>query len=221
MTRPPLADIQTVNIPTTLAQDLQAAPKLLDATASHFAPFVNIITDPQHMSEQELRSPTTPAPATSTEQSVSRATPITSLDYFESPIETLVHSAAPTSDVSFHDLADAYATLSTRIRSQSQEIVKYQPCPALRPLQEHSNTILQCLRRDMKLALVDCFLEKTSSGESILSDLASLSEETVEYARNQSVLSHSALRFVCDLFRFTALYSIFSSRSTYSPLNLI
>jgi hypothetical protein len=220
MKRSPLANIQIVNIPTTSNQDLPAPPKLLDATASHLAPFVNNRPS-RHISEQELQRPTPMlTPAISTEEPVSNDTPINSLDYFESPIETLVHSVAPNSDLSFHDLADAYATLSTRIRSQSQEIVKDQPFPALRPLKEHSNAILQCLRRDMKQALIDSFLDKTTSCESILSDLGSFSEETIEYARNQSVLSHSALRFVCDLFRFAALYSIFSSRSTDSLLKL-
>jgi hypothetical protein len=223
MKRPPLTDIQTDNIATASYPIWPTTSKKLDAPGIQSPCLVNNLAAlyvPIPGRHLYTAAPMLANTAV-TEDHISNATPMNSADYLGSPIDTLLQSAVNHCGIAFHDLADAYATLSTRIRSRGRDIIKCRPLSALRPLKEHSNAIHQCLYRDIRRALVDPFSVKSlSSTESTTPDIANITEEKMRHAREQSVLCHLALRLLCDLLRFPALYSVFSGGSADSPLSL-
>lgn len=156
-----------------------------------------------------------PAPSLETTGlSVKQATPVLPAVYLVSPLETLLESLEdPNADyISLHDVIEAYNTLSNRIRSQACAFLDVEPSIlALAPLKEHLPQLAQILRRDIRRALVDppSDLRRGQAMEDSPVSDGSMLDDEIQHARNLATLSHHALRFLSDIFRFPALYSLF------------
>lgn len=149
-------------------------------------------------------------------------------NYFKSSVDTLLESIHDTESdhVSLHDITEAYNTFSTRTIAHITVISQADyPLPALNLPKVHSSQIIQSLRRDVRRALLDPSIDFTHQYSpfdgSMRSESQELNEDEIKYARDLSSLCHQSLRFLSDILRFPALYSIFPSVSTTSPfLNL-
>ncbi|KAG9315759.1 hypothetical protein JVU11DRAFT_3408 [Chiua virens] len=142
-------------------------------------------------------------------------TPLQDPCYLLSVVQTLSDSLQEPTSTSTHDLLDAYATFSNRIRSLSQSL---QTChalpPALTPLKSHTDAVVQAFRRDLRLAYIDPFVSYPllSSDEIPLQRNLHLSIniDTKQYARDASSLCHYALCALTAIFRFPAFHLAFS-----------
>lgn len=140
------------------------------------------------------------------------SSPLESEKYLASPIATILESVNdPQSEViTLHDLTEAYATLSRRIRLQASMILMNKRVyPALSPLQAESHTLTICLIRDIGRCLLNP-LSIFSQPEST-SDDGLLIEEGAERAQAYATLSHHALVFLSDVFSFISLTKTFST----------
>ena len=146
--------------------------------------------------------------------------------YIKSPIDTLLESLEDNESdhISPHDLLHAYDALSSRVRSQIGAFATSDRAwHALVPLQSRSTQIIRVLRRDI---LRVCVEPSQSHGNSLSDDISATEkrefmEASVKYARDMVSVSHHALRFLSDIFRFSALRSAFASMSiTVIPFQL-
>ncbi|KAJ3567736.1 hypothetical protein NP233_g6170 [Leucocoprinus birnbaumii] len=136
--------------------------------------------------------------------------PLESEKYFASPLATILESVSdPQSEViTLHDLTEAYATLSCRVRLQSSAISSSERAfPAFIPLQAENHSLSICLIRDIGRCLLNPLL--FSQPESA-SDDSSWIEEGTERALAYATLSHHALVFLSDVFSFISLAGRFS-----------
>jgi len=134
--------------------------------------------------------------------------------YLKSPIESILSSLEPNSLHSNHDLIDAYGTFSNRIRAKAHELQQSSSTlPALQCLHLNARAFSQALRRDISIAHIDPFVSISPTftpGESLLSGPRESTADVVKHAGNMSVLCQQALCALSAIFRFPALYSLFS-----------
>ncbi|RDB15276.1 hypothetical protein Hypma_004793 [Hypsizygus marmoreus] len=134
--------------------------------------------------------------------------------YLSSPMETILESLDDHSSqyISTHDLIDAYAVLSSRIRSQADTILQAeQPIPAFAPLIENASSLARALKRDIQRAIIDparIFRGSPPAGESYFEETPATDHE-IQYGRDSSILCHHTLRVLSDIFAFEPLYSMF------------
>lgn len=146
----------------------------------------------------------------------SLSSPLDDSSYCFSVVETLRDSVEDCSSVSFHDLLDAYNTLVRKVQSQGQAL---QACdkqpPAFKCFLSCASILFQAFRRDIRLAHVDPLSADVSFPFSQerrspynTDSLANLKQR----ARNLSILCSYALSALAVVFRFTALFSLFTGR---------
>jgi hypothetical protein len=137
--------------------------------------------------------------------------PLDSEEYLASPLATILESINdPQSEIiTLHDLTEAYAMLSQRIRLQAASILSNdRTFPAFNVLHIHSYSLYLCLIRD----ITRCFLNPLSvlSQHDSTSDDGSLVEEGTERAHAYATLSHHALVFLSDVFSYAPLMKTLS-----------
>ncbi|OJA17203.1 hypothetical protein AZE42_00201 [Rhizopogon vesiculosus] len=142
--------------------------------------------------------------------------------YLKSPLESILNSLQPNSPHSNHDLLDAYSTFSNRIRAEAQELQQTATSlPALESLHMNSHSFSQALRRDISIAHIDPFALPTPTftpGDSLLSGPRKSTVDVVKHAGDMSALCQQALCALSAVFRFPALYSLFSGPDISSLL---
>jgi hypothetical protein len=139
-------------------------------------------------------------------------------NYFHSPIITLLESASgKDSDLTLHDLTEAYATLSNRIMRQSHRLrVSNSALSALTPFKTHRVNIFQVLRRDIQR----CLLDTTSSKHDHLFGSYGFCSSMIHFDATRqeadaSLLSYSALYFLSQIFMYDVLHNIFTSEDAF------
>ena len=146
-----------------------------------------------------------------------------SLTYFKSPLLTLISSldVSTADNLIVHDIIDAYATLSSRIRSISSLLTQgHSDFPALRAIANCSDALARCLQKDIRHALDDPF--PTSFQAPPLQVLTqrettdSSEEEIVHTARDASMLAQYAIQTTATLFRFRPFTALFSGEYVLS-----
>lgn len=146
------------------------------------------------------------------------SSPLNSNKYFTSPLKTILESVNDPQNefITLHDLAEAYATVSRRIRFLASEILENGPeLPAFEPFKTDNVLLSICLTRDVGRCLLNpltIFSQPQST-----SDDGSIIEEGTERAQGYATLSHHALVFLSDVFSLTPVMNIFSGAS----LNII
>jgi hypothetical protein len=146
-----------------------------------------------------------------------------SLDiYIKPPIDTLLESIEDnlSDHVSFHDILHAYDLLSARIRLKIGIFsISESTSPILTPLRSESTQIFYALRRDIGRILIK---PTSNHGTSVSVDLSETgrNEDERQKARDMVLLTHRALRFLSDIFRFPPLQSLFTRMSSRSICSL-
>jgi len=137
--------------------------------------------------------------------------PLDSQNYFSSPLGTILESQSEI--ITLHDLAEAYATVSRRVRSCVPTIVLNERIyPAFNPFQAQSHSLAICITRDIGRCLLNPLsitLPESTSRDSLLI------EEGTERGQAYATLSQHALVFLSDIFSFVPLTHTFSSRSIH------
>lgn len=137
---------------------------------------------------------------------------------FKAPIATLLESLEEENDLTPHDIAQAYSSLYTRIKSLGTVLSDATPlaCPALEFLQSHAGEISICIRRDVRRALED----NIAMGEESNRDAAGnvwypsvVTDDKFRYLKEMVEVSHSALQVVSSFFAFHSLSSLLSGES--------
>ncbi|KAL6303902.1 hypothetical protein BKA93DRAFT_786211 [Sparassis latifolia] len=144
--------------------------------------------------------------------------------YFRSPIATLRESLEDDSaeHISAHDLLEAYSVFSNRLRTIVTVIPEDQrEVPSLNYVARHAPEVAQCLRRDLRRALVDPVPNYRFSNDLIPESLAfrDATEDQVKDARDASSVCHGALRLLSYIFRFSVLSSMFPPNDVASLLD--
>jgi len=137
--------------------------------------------------------------------------PLDSENYFSSPLGTILESQSEI--ITLHDLTEAYATVSRRIRSCVPAVVLNERIyPAFNLFQTQSHSLTVCITRDIGRCLLNPLsitLSEPTSYDSLLV------EEGAERGQAYATLSQHALVFLSDIFSFVPLTHAFSSRSIY------
>ncbi|KAH9949846.1 hypothetical protein B0H21DRAFT_687894 [Amylocystis lapponica] len=136
--------------------------------------------------------------------------------FFRTPIDTLLESTEDISfdNISHHDLSDAYNTFSLRLRTITKAMTEREgTLPALGLVKQHATAITKCLRRDIRLALIDPFPEPPPANiaipNSITSSTRDITDEEMEAARDYASVSHSALHLTANVFKFATFSACF------------
>src|SRR6266849_6087072 len=145
--------------------------------------------------------------------------PLYSSQYILGPIETIVCSrrALAFGHLSLHDVAEAYRTLSMRIRDSSDHLSTVSDAfPALESLRDKGADVVAALRRDISRALrVSAWQSSDDSSapttETVGCELTS--PHNANRATDFSILCHYALRLLSEIFRLPALSSLFTCTS--------
>ena len=144
--------------------------------------------------------------------------PLYHSQYLLGPIETIVCSrrAIVSGHLSLHDIAEAYRTLSMRIRESSGHLsVVSDAFPALELLRDKGADVVAALRRDISPALrISAW---RASDDSLAPATETVSWELITLNTNRatdfSILCHYALRLLSEIFRLPALSSVFTCTS--------
>jgi len=139
--------------------------------------------------------------------------PLDSRNYFSSPLGTILESQSEI--ITLHDLTEAYATLSRRVRFCAPAIVSENKriYPAFNPFQVQGHSLAICITRDIGRCLLGP-LSTLPLPESMNYD-GLLIEEGAERGQAYATLSQHALVFLSDIFSFVPLTHAFSSRSSH------
>ncbi|KAF9441997.1 hypothetical protein P691DRAFT_779598 [Macrolepiota fuliginosa MF-IS2] len=141
------------------------------------------------------------------------ASPLDCDTYFASPLAPILDSIDdPQSEfITLHDLAESYATLTRRIRSQAPGLLTNvnRIYPALAPFQTNNTPLSLCLIRDISRCLLNPY-SIFSQPESASDDDLSV-EEGTERAQAYATLSHHALVFLSDVFSIRPVMNSFSA----------
>ena len=139
--------------------------------------------------------------------------PLDSRNYFSSPLGTILESQSEI--ITLHDLTEAYATLSRRVRFCAPAIVSENKriYPAFNPFQAQGHSLTICVTRDIGRCLLGP-LSTLPLPESMNYD-GLLIEEGAERGQAYATLSQHALVFLSDIFSFVPLTHAFSSRSSH------
>ncbi|KAF9005428.1 hypothetical protein BDQ17DRAFT_1353043 [Cyathus striatus] len=138
---------------------------------------------------------------------LSESTPLDSRTFFSSPIETLLESLEDPQDehVTLHDVIEAYAMLSTRIRVLAKTLleVPVTPQPALETLQAHSRDLHKCLSRDIQRATA-IPLHQFQSDWTVVHTLSEidLPPECLQDSKDIANVCHHALQVIASVFLF-------------------
>lgn len=116
----------------------------------------------------------------------------------ESPLVTLATSLSDPHSISFHDLIEAYALLSQRLRGL---MYKKDPQEAFLPIRNRGSVLVGALRRDISRSLKDSMADfqfdmHPDSGAS----------GSAHFARQSARVSVHALRSLSDLFHFPDIF---------------
>ncbi|KAF8503016.1 hypothetical protein BU17DRAFT_71831 [Hysterangium stoloniferum] len=154
--------------------------------------------------------------------------------YLNSPISTLVASLRPGMDrkITLTDLTEAYSVLSARLRTKTAAMLDiYGPIPALEPLKEHSEQLVQVFHRDIGRAFTDPQSAPSTppSSDSPWSSPSSVgsikkrgfTEQEVKHARDLCNVCHAALRCFSNIAVVPAVYSIFTDEQLGDILTAI
>jgi hypothetical protein len=130
--------------------------------------------------------------------------------YFISPLRVLIKSTEAV-DVSafFHDLVDAYSTISARIMHQAEFLNTQSHVsdhPALQPLRQHASAIAPLICRDICLGAPHI---QSPAIEGLFDNSSAINQDHDLCSR--SLLCLQALRLASLLFQFPSLHSCFSS----------
>jgi hypothetical protein len=141
--------------------------------------------------------------------------PLYRSQYLLGPIETIVCSrrALASGYLSLHDLAEAYRTLSMRIRESSDHLSTVSDAfPALESLRDKGADVVAALRRDVSRALRTSALQ-SSDDSSAPTVGCELTTHNANRATDFLILCHYALRLLSEIFRLPALSSLFTCTS--------
>jgi len=144
--------------------------------------------------------------------------PLYRSQYLLGPIETIVCSrrALASGHLSLHDLAEAYRTLSMRIRDSSDHLSAVSDAfPALESLRDKGADVAAALRRDISRALRISAWQSSEDSSAPTAETVGC-ELTTHYANRAtdfSILCHYALRLLSGIFRLPALSSLFTRTS--------
>ena len=139
--------------------------------------------------------------------------PLYCSQYLLGPIETIVCSrrALASGYLSLHDLAEAYRTLSMRIRDSSDHLSTVSDAfPALESLRDKGADVVAALRRDVSRAVRTLAWQSSDDSSAVGCELAT---HNANRATNSSILCHYALRLLSEIFRLPALSSLFTCTS--------
>lgn len=205
MTRPSviLQDGYTYNTRRETSSLLLIAAAALPATA--------------HLSAPSLTSKMT---STASETPFQPSHSVASKTYLDSPIRTLCESIKDPGAlrISIHDLMEAYAVLSTRIRIilNQDTCTTGLPIHSLAGLAEFSLEIMNCISRDIQRPLPSPFdSQPQQNSSSYLYYDAATDLEDIQITMDNISLCHYALRFASDIFAFSMLYSIFPGKELH------
>ena len=149
--------------------------------------------------------------------------PLYRAQYLLGPIETIVCSRRAPSfgHLSLHDIAEAYRTLSMRIRDSSDHLTTVSDAfPALESLRDKGADVVAALRRDISRALRISAWQSSDDSSAPTAEPVGWEEVTTHNANRAtdfSILSHYALRLLSEIFRFPALSSLFTCTSRIHP----
>ena len=144
--------------------------------------------------------------------------PLYRTQYLLGPIETIVCSrrALASGYLSLHDLAEAYRTLSMRIRDSSDHLSTVSGAfPALESLRDKGADVVAALRRDISRALRISALQSSDDSSAPTAETVGweLTTHNAKRATDFSILCHYALRLLSEIFRLPALSSLFTCTS--------
>jgi hypothetical protein len=152
--------------------------------------------------------------------------PLYRSQYLLGPIETIVCSrrALASGYLSLHDLAEAYRTLSMRIRDSSDHLSTVSGAfPALESLRDKGADVVVALRRDISRALRISAWQSSGDSSAPIAETVGCEPTThnANRATDFSILCHYALRLLSEIFRLPALSSLFTrtSRICNQPRN--
>ena len=135
--------------------------------------------------------------------------------YFTSPLTTLLESLhdPDCTQVSLHDIMEAYDCFSDRIRSVADSLFGAQGTPrALGIIEERSSELAQILKRDLQRPFSSPPLHSQYTLDLYPYDGTSttFSDDDAQYALDSSQLAQHALCLISDICTFRPLYSLFS-----------
>ena len=146
---------------------------------------------------------------------------VTSSQFLQSPLTTLIKSTDDTADdISLHDLLQAYGTLCDRLKLLATLANDAVDVPALNPLRHNAPKIAACLQRDFKRALQDPFPHAPEQRggqipESFASSTPEHSDEDMQYAQDLSHVSQHALLLFSTICRVELLWELFDGSFSF------
>ena len=142
--------------------------------------------------------------------------------FFKSPILTLSESLedVDADHISNHDVLEAYAILSNRIKQTAHFLGEARKeYSALNFFSKHTGPVVQCLRRDIKRALIDPLPKPSTPHETIPQSIEFLTKEPSASTRKQitehPAICYAALGIVSNIFKFSTLSSLFAGKFTF------
>lgn len=138
--------------------------------------------------------------------------PLYRSQYLLGPIETIVCSrrALESGYLSLHDVAEAYRTLSMRIRDSSDHLsTASDTFPALESLRDKGTDVVASLRRDILRALRISPCQSSDDSSAPTAETVGC-ELTAHNTTDFPILRHYALRLLSEIFRLPALSSLFT-----------
>ncbi|KAI0632232.1 hypothetical protein C8Q77DRAFT_1197483 [Trametes polyzona] len=136
--------------------------------------------------------------------------------YFRSPINVLIASleADTSADHTLHDVLDAYATFSLRIKAVSSLLSQAKDYVALRYLKSNVTSLARCIQRDLRRALREPFTSDShtkgvGTASSTVFPTPGSSSAAVNTIRDIAAICHHALQLLSDIFHFPGLFSLF------------
>ncbi|KAL4069880.1 hypothetical protein V8B97DRAFT_554968 [Scleroderma yunnanense] len=140
--------------------------------------------------------------------------PFDDTSFLLSSVETIKDSVEDCSSVSFHDLLDAYNTLSNRLEFQRQFPILQNDAahfPAFECIIRHKAALLEALRRDISLAHTDSIDVRSRPFEDFFSNttLPDSKLDPMQRARNSSLCNY-ALCALASIFKYPSVFSLFT-----------
>ena len=143
--------------------------------------------------------------------------PLNMASFFKSPIATFAESLedVDSDHISIHDLLEAYATMSSRIKATASLLQEADTgYPALGFLREHATTVYRCLYRDIRRALADSCPTRPFDHVGSISYFVGISDHEApanmkKQVNDVSAVCHAALVLVSNIFKFTSISAVF------------
>ncbi|KAF7314420.1 GLOBIN domain-containing protein [Mycena kentingensis (nom. inval.)] len=142
-------------------------------------------------------------------------------DYFISAAIALFEYGGLEGDnLSIHDLIEAYASLSNRIRSQIKRLLANSEVPAFVPLKPRAFELGDAIVRDLKRARQEPFNAGAASWNPLDSSVQREAEQE-RVSRDLVELGHYVMRFVSEIFSFAPLSALFPAHDLRTFLDEI